>query len=217
MWLTPLLPLQCVQRKYARVIMWMLQPHSVCMHDSASVSDICARLEYVWVDVTDVRPEDGRVAVGCCRGWMDQCEHLFNAPFTATGLIHLSEMPLSFRLSDVHSNHSHWWITPSPLASITLSVWCRVVISENAAPAARVGAWEPRQCVNVHLSTRVDMQLLLQLCSSLRQVVFFKNKCRKTSAEMWPHAALAHHKWFLAAGGCRLAPVTCCFLQQTTS
>lgn len=154
---------------------------------------------------------------GCCWGWMDECEHLFNAPFTAIGLIHLSEMPLSFHLSDVHSNHSHWWITLSPLPSLTLSVWCRVVISENVTPAVCVGAWEPPRCINVHLSTWVDIQLLLQLCSSLRQVVFFKNKCRKTSAEMWPHAALAHHKWFPSAGGYLLALVTRCFLPQTTS
>lgn len=116
------------------------------------------------------------------RGWMDECEHLFHAPFTATGLIHLSEMPLSFRLSDVHSNPSHWWIIPSP-PSLTL-----VFGKCSSRHAKRARASLPRHAY-AHLSTRVDIRLHLQLYSSLRQVMFFENKCGKTSAEMWPHAA----------------------------
>lgn len=107
------------------------------------------------------------------RGWMDECEHLFHAPFTATGLIHLSAMPLSFRLSDVHTNHSHWWIILIPSTAMS------VVISENVPLAVCTGAWEPPPRINVHLSTWVDVQPRLQLYSSLRQVVFFKNKCGK--------------------------------------
>lgn len=52
----------------------------------------------------------------------------------------------------------------------------------------RAHASLPRHA-NVHLSTRVDIRLHLQLYSSLRQVVFFENKYGKTSAEMWSHAA----------------------------
>ena len=72
-------------------------------------------------------------------------------------------------------------------------------------------AWSSLQnhyhlAVNVHLSTGVEVQLLLQFYSSLRQVVFFKNKSTKTSTEMWSPAS---DKRFLSAGGCLQAPVPC--------
>lgn len=63
-------------------------------------------------------------------------------------------------------------------------------------------------CMNAHLSIEADTQL--HLCSSL-SVVFKKNKCGKTSAEMWFHTAGAHYKWFLPAGWYTLAPFTSCF------
>lgn len=80
-----------------------------------------------------------------------------------------------------------------------------------------MGPQEPSRCMNAYLSKRKNVQFHLQLCSLWRQGLFFKNNCWITSAEMWPHAARAHHKWFLSAGGYLFAPVCCSFLPQTAS
>lgn len=70
-------------------------------------------------------------------------------------------------------------------------------MDHSESPPPHLGFWkmlkkgsrEPAAARKCAFVTRVDIRLHLQLYSSLRQVVFFENKCGKTSAEMWSHAA----------------------------
>lgn len=151
----------------------------ICLSSVNTSKCVCVCM---WGDCVKRRVLGGQPGGAPCRwrGWMDECEHLFHAPFTATGLIHLSETLLSSRLSDVHSNPSHWWIIPSPPPPLPHLGFWKMLKKGSREPAAA------RKCAFV---TRVDIRLHLQLYSSLRQVVFFENKCGKTSAEMWSHAA----------------------------
>lgn len=54
-----------------------------------------------WHDGVGASFLDEEVTGGGWRGRMDECEHLFHAPLPAAGLMHVSERPLSFGLSDV--------------------------------------------------------------------------------------------------------------------
>lgn len=89
----------------------------------------------------------------------------------------------------------------------------RMVIAGIAPPAGHVGARKTARSINVHLSTWVDIRFpsTIVFFIEMKQVVFFKNKCMKTSMEIWSHAALAHYKWFLSAGGYLLAPSPAAF------
>lgn len=73
------------------------------------------------------------------------------------------------------------------------------------------------KCAFINTSGHPPFLSTIVFFIEIKQVVFFKNKCVKTSMEIRSHAALAHYKWFLSAGGYLLAPVTCCFLPQTAS
>ncbi len=190
-----------------------------------------------WVSVSDIRTCLSRVNMSACV-WVNVSSVRLGNSRVARWL--LTRMDGWMWTSLSRSFHSDWADSSVWDAVVILLVWCalqplplmdhseppschdyvcgcRMVISENTTLAVCTETWGPLRWINAHLSTWVDVQLLPQLYSSLRQVVFFKNKCRKTSAEMWSHAAHAHYKWFLSAGGYLLAPVTCCFLLQTAS
>jgi len=149
--------------------------------------------------------------IGCWRGWMDECEHLFHTPFTATGLTHLSEMPLSFCLSDVHFYGFHWWIVTSPSSPpLHPSVWRGHILKcFSCGVRGHIRASAANKCASVNMSGRPAFSafvLYIVENGDLKKQVQ-KSKCRDMVS-----CSSCLNKWFISTGGYLQAPVTYCFL-----
>lgn len=181
----------------------------ICLSSVNTSECVCVCM---WGDCVKRRVLGGQPGGAPCRwrGWMDECEHLFHAPFTATGLIHLSETLLSSRLSDVHSNPSHWWIIPSPPPPPSL-------ISVFGKCSKRAHASLPRHA-NVHLWHEWTSGFICNCILHWDKWCFSKTSAEKQVQKCGLTLLVAHYKWFLSAGGvpsspCHLlfSPTNCLF------
>lgn len=119
---------------------------------------------------------------------MDECEHLFHAPFTATGLIHLSELPLSFRLSDVHCNHSlvmdHSEPPPSCLRLCLCAAWSSPKMLPSLCVRGCTRSSAAHKCAFVNVSGRASSPTIVFFIetSGVFQKQVHKNKRRNVAS-----------------------------------
>lgn len=180
----------------------------ICLSSVNTSECVCVCM---WGDCVKRRVLGGQPGGAPChwRGWMDECEHLFHAPFTATGMIHLSETLLSSRLSDVHSNPSHWWIIPSPPPPPSSR------FLENAQKGLTRACRGTQMCI---CQREWTSGFICNCILHWDKWCFSKTSAEKQVQKCGLTLLVAHYKWFLSAGGvpsspCHLlfSPTNCLF------